>query len=41
MTRKTKDYLVFEKPVPTCGYSKDNIKELMDKTRNVFLQYVD
>jgi 1-acyl-sn-glycerol-3-phosphate acyltransferase len=33
--------LVFEKPIPTTGYSKDNIKELIDKTRNVFLQYVD
>jgi 1-acyl-sn-glycerol-3-phosphate acyltransferase len=33
--------LVFEKPIPTAGYSKDNIKELIDKTRNVFLQYVD
>jgi 1-acyl-sn-glycerol-3-phosphate acyltransferase len=33
--------LVFEKPIPTIGYSKDNIKELIDKTRNVFLQYVD
>jgi len=33
--------LVFEEPIPTPGYSKDNIKELMDKTRNVFLQYVD
>jgi len=33
--------LVFEKAIPTSGYSKDNIKELIDKTRNVFLQYVD
>jgi len=33
--------LVFEKPIPTSGYSKDNIKELIDKTRKVFLQYVD
>lgn len=33
--------LVFEKPIPTSGFSKDNIKELIDKTRNVFLQYVD
>jgi 1-acyl-sn-glycerol-3-phosphate acyltransferase len=33
--------LVFEKPIPTPGYSKDNIKELIEKTRNVFLQYVD
>ena len=33
--------LVFEKPIPTTGYSKDNIKELIDKTRKVFLQYVD
>ena len=33
--------LVFEKPIPISGYSRDNIKELMEKTRNVFLQYVD
>ena len=33
--------LVFEKAILTSGYSKDNIKELIDKTRNVFLQYVD
>jgi 1-acyl-sn-glycerol-3-phosphate acyltransferase len=33
--------LVFEKAIPTSGYSKDNIKELIDKTRNVFQQYVD
>jgi 1-acyl-sn-glycerol-3-phosphate acyltransferase len=39
--RPGKIHLVFEKPVPTSGYSKDNIKELIDKTRNVFLQYVD
>ena len=39
--RPGKIYLVFEKAIPTPGYSKDNIKELIDKTRNVFLQYVD
>jgi 1-acyl-sn-glycerol-3-phosphate acyltransferase len=39
--RPGKIKLVFEKPIPTSGYSKDNIKELIDKTRNVFLQYVD
>jgi 1-acyl-sn-glycerol-3-phosphate acyltransferase len=33
--------LVFEKPISTSDYSKDNIKELIDKTRNVFLEYVD
>jgi len=33
--------LVIEKPIPTSGYSKNNIKELIDKTRNVFLLYVD
>jgi 1-acyl-sn-glycerol-3-phosphate acyltransferase len=36
-----KIHLVFEKPISSTGYSKDNIKELIDKTRNVFLQYVD
>jgi len=39
--RPGKIELVFEKPIPTTGYSKDNIKELIEKTRNVFLQYVD
>ncbi|MGD2086197.1 MAG: lysophospholipid acyltransferase family protein [Candidatus Aminicenantes bacterium] len=39
--RPGKIHLVFEKAIPTSGYSKDNIKELMDKTRNVFLKYVD
>jgi 1-acyl-sn-glycerol-3-phosphate acyltransferase len=33
--------LVFEKPIPISGYSRDNIKDLIDKTRNVFLKYVD
>jgi 1-acyl-sn-glycerol-3-phosphate acyltransferase len=33
--------LVIEKPVSIQGYSRENIKELMDKIRNVFLGYVD
>lgn len=41
LIRPGKIHLVFEKPIPTTGYSKDNINELIDKTRNVFLQYVD
>jgi 1-acyl-sn-glycerol-3-phosphate acyltransferase len=33
--------LIFEKPISTSGYTKDNVKELIQKTRNVFLEYVD
>ena len=32
---------VIEKPIPTAGYSRKNIDELIQKTRNVFLKYVD
>jgi 1-acyl-sn-glycerol-3-phosphate acyltransferase len=30
-----------ETPIPVAGYSKENIAELMDKVRSVFLQYVE
>ncbi len=30
-----------EKPIPVAGYTKETITQLMDKVRNVFLQYVE
>ncbi|MDQ1351084.1 MAG: 1-acyl-sn-glycerol-3-phosphate acyltransferase [Acidobacteriota bacterium] len=33
--------LIVEKPISTEGYSKDNAAELMEKTRELFLKYVD
>jgi len=30
-----------EKPIPVAGYTKENITQLMDKVRGVFLQYVE
>ena len=30
-----------EKPIPVAGYTKENISQLMDKVRSVFLQYVE
>lgn len=38
--RPGKVELVIEKPISTAGYTKDNIDDLIQKTRNVFLQYV-
>lgn len=32
---------VIEKPISVAGYSKENIAQLMDKVRGVFLQYVE
>jgi 1-acyl-sn-glycerol-3-phosphate acyltransferase len=32
---------VIEKPISTQGYSRENIAELMDKVRNVYLQHVE
>jgi 1-acyl-sn-glycerol-3-phosphate acyltransferase len=32
---------IIEKPVPTTGYAKENINELMNKVRAVFLKYVE
>jgi 1-acyl-sn-glycerol-3-phosphate acyltransferase len=32
---------VIEKPIPVAGYSKENIAQLMDKVRDVFLKYVE
>jgi 1-acyl-sn-glycerol-3-phosphate acyltransferase len=33
--------LIIEKPIPVSGYSKDNLKELMEFTRTVFLKYIE
>jgi 1-acyl-sn-glycerol-3-phosphate acyltransferase len=30
-----------EKPIPVAGYSKENLSQLMDKVRTVFLKYVE
>jgi len=32
---------VIGKPIPVAGYSKENLAQLMDKVRGVFLQYVE
>jgi 1-acyl-sn-glycerol-3-phosphate acyltransferase len=39
--RPGKIRVIIEKPIPTSDYNKENIKDLMEKTRNVFLQYVE
>lgn len=39
--RPGKVVLVTEKPISTKGYTTDNFNELIKKTRNVFLKYVD
>ncbi len=41
LIRPGKVELLFEKPIPTSGYTKENINELMEKTRNIFLEYVE
>lgn len=33
--------LVIEKPIATAGYSRKNIDELIQKTRDIFLKYVE
>ena len=33
--------VIIEKPISTKGYSKENINELVRKTRDLFLKYVD
>jgi 1-acyl-sn-glycerol-3-phosphate acyltransferase len=32
---------IIEKPIPVSGYTKENIAELMDNVRDVFLKYVE
>ncbi|MCK4763631.1 MAG: 1-acyl-sn-glycerol-3-phosphate acyltransferase [Candidatus Aminicenantes bacterium] len=39
--RPGKVELIFEKPIPTTGYSRKTIADLMQKTRELFLGYVD
>lgn len=34
-------HYIIEKPISTAGYSRENITELMDKVRGVFLKYVE
>ena len=41
LIRPGKVELVIEKPISTKGYSKENIDELVQKTRDLFLKYVD
>jgi 1-acyl-sn-glycerol-3-phosphate acyltransferase len=39
--RPGKVRMVIEKPIPTAGYSRKNIDELMARTRDIFLKYVE
>ncbi len=39
--RPGKVEVVFEKPITTSGYSKKNITDLIQKTRDMFLKYID
>ena len=41
MLRPGKVEVVFEKPIATSGYSKENITDLVQKTRDIFLKYID
>jgi len=41
LIRPGKVEYIFETPIPVEGYTKENIHELMDKTRQVFLKHVD
>jgi 1-acyl-sn-glycerol-3-phosphate acyltransferase len=41
LIRPGKVRYIIEKPISTKGYTKENIKELMDKTRAKFLEYVE
>ncbi|MEN8153403.1 MAG: lysophospholipid acyltransferase family protein [Acidobacteriota bacterium] len=41
IVRPGKIKLVFEKPISTTGFTKENIRDLMDDVRKVFLKYVD
>jgi 1-acyl-sn-glycerol-3-phosphate acyltransferase len=41
LLRPGKIEFFIEKPIPVAGYAKENIAQLMDKVRNVFLQYVE
>ena len=39
--RPGKVEVVIEKPIATSGYSKENITDLVQKTRDIFLKYID
>lgn len=39
--RPGKVEMIFEKPISTQGYTKETAAELMEKTRELFLQYVE
>jgi 1-acyl-sn-glycerol-3-phosphate acyltransferase len=41
LIRPGKVEFIIEKPIAVTGYSKENIQQLMDKVRGVFLQYVE
>ncbi len=41
LMRPGKVQMVIEKPIPTAGYSRKNIDELIEETRKVFLKYVE
>jgi 1-acyl-sn-glycerol-3-phosphate acyltransferase len=41
LLRPGKVEFVIEKPIPVAGYTRENIAQLMDKVRGVFLQYVE
>ena len=41
LMRPGKVELVYEKPIPTSEYTRENIAVLMQRTREVFLKYVD
>ena len=41
LLRPGKVDIVIEKPIDTSGYTKENITELMQKTRDLYLQYVE
>lgn len=41
LIRPGKVELIFEKPISTKGYTKKNISELIKKTRDVYLKYVE
>ncbi|MCP5108321.1 MAG: 1-acyl-sn-glycerol-3-phosphate acyltransferase [bacterium] len=41
IVRPGKMELIFEKPIPTAGYTRENVPELMKQLRELFLKYVD
>ena len=41
LLRPRKIALIIEKPISISGYTKENIAELMQKTRDLYLQYVE